>query len=131
MAVNEIREDDSRGRHTTTHRQLIMLKSGVLIIDTPGMRELGMWDVSKGLGEAFGDVESYFGQCKFNNCRHQAEPGCAVRAALDSGELPRERWESYLQLKREAKFSDDKAGYLRQKQQWQKEISMWNKHHKK
>lgn len=131
MAVNEIREDDSRGRHTTTHRQLIMLKSGVLIIDTPGMRELGMWDVSKGLGEAFGDVESYFGQCKFNNCRHQAEPGCAVRAALDSGELPRERWESYLQLKREAKFSDDKAGYLRQKQQWQKEISMWNKHVKK
>ncbi len=131
MAVNVIREDDSRGRHTTTHRQLIMLKSGVLIIDTPGMRELGMWDVSKGLGEAFGDVESYFGQCKFNNCRHQTEPGCAVRAALDSGELPRERWESYLQLKREAKFSDDKAGYLRQKQQWQKEISMWNKHHKK
>lgn len=131
MAVNEIREDDSRGRHTTTHRQLIMLKSGVLIIDTPGMRELGMWDVSKGLGEAFGDVESYFGQCKFNNCCHQTEPGCAVRAALDSGELPRERWESYLQLKREAKFSDDKAGYLRQKQQWQKEISMWNKHHKK
>ena len=131
MAVNEIREDDSRGRHTTTHRQLIMLKSGVLIIDTPGMRELGMWDVSKGLGEAFGDVESYFGQCKFNNCCHRTEPGCAVRAALDSGELPRERWESYLQLKREAKFSDDKAGYLRQKQQWQKEISMWNKHHKK
>ena len=131
MAVNEIREDDSRGRHTTTHRQLIMLKSGVLIIDTPGMRELGMWDVSKGLGEAFGDVESYFGQCKFNNCHHQTEPGCAVRAALDSGELPRERWESYLQLKREAKFSDDKAGYLRQKQQWQKEISMWNKHVKK
>ena len=131
MAVNEIREDDSRGRHTTTHRQLIMLKSGVLIIDTPGMRELGMWDVSKGLGEAFGDVESYFGQCKFNNCCHQTEPGCAVRAALDGGELPRERWESYLQLKREAKFSDDKAGYLRQKQQWQKEISMWNKHHKK
>lgn len=131
MAVNEIREDDSRGRHTTTRRQLIMLKSGVMIIDTPGMRELGMWDVSKGLGEAFGDVESYFGQCKFNNCCHQTEPGCAVRAALDSGELPRERWESYLQLKREAKFSDDKAGYLRQKQQWQKEISMWNKHHKK
>jgi ribosome biogenesis GTPase len=131
MAVNEIREDDSRGRHTTTHRQLIMLKSGVMIIDTPGMRELGMWDVSKGLGEAFGDVESYFAQCKFNNCRHQTEPGCAVRAALESGELPRERWESYLQLKREAKYFDDKAGYLRQKQQWQKEISMWSKHLKK
>jgi ribosome biogenesis GTPase len=90
-----------------------------------------MWDVSKGLGEAFGDVESYFAQCKFNNCRHQTEPGCAVRAALESGELPRERWENYQQLKRESKYSGDKAGYLRQKQQWQKEISMWSKHHKK
>jgi ribosome biogenesis GTPase len=131
MAVNDIREDDSKGRHTTTHRQLIMLPGGTMIIDTPGMRELGMWDVSIGLGEAFSDVEVYFGQCKFRDCRHQREPGCAVRAAIESGELSIDRWESYLQLKREAKYSGDKTGYLRQKQQWQKGIAMWNKQMKK
>lgn len=131
MAVNEIREDDSKGRHTTTHRQLIMLDSGVMIIDTPGMRELGMWDVSLGLGEAFGDVEQYFGQCKFKDCRHQTEPGCAVRAAIESGELPSERWNSYLSLKREAKFSDDKGAYLRQKQQQHKALAKWSKQQKK
>lgn len=131
MAVNEIREDDSRGRHTTTHRQLIMLDSGVMIIDTPGMRELGMWDVSQGLGEAFSDVEQYFGKCKFTDCKHQAEPGCAVKAAIENGELLLERWNSYLNLKREAKFSDDKEAYLRQKQQWDKEIAKWSKQRKK
>jgi ribosome biogenesis GTPase len=131
MTVNEIREDDSKGRHTTTHRQLIMLNSGVMIIDTPGMRELGMWDVSKGLGEAFTDVESYFGKCRFSDCRHQSEPGCAVRAAIENGELSMERWDSYTNLKREAMFSDDKAGYLREKQQWHKDIAKWSKQIKK
>jgi len=131
MAVGDIREDDSRGRHTTTHRQLIMLPSGVMMIDTPGMRELGMWDVSSGLGEAFSDVESYFGRCKFNDCRHQTEPGCAVMAAIESGELSKERWESYLKLKREARFSDDKEEYLRQKQQWHKDLAKWSKQIKK
>ena len=112
-------------------RQLIMLDSGVMIIDTPGMRELGMWDVSIVLSEAFSDVESYFGRCRFSNCRHQTEPGCAIRAAIASGELPGERWESYLKLKREAKFSDDKGEYLRQKQQWSKDIAKWSKQLKK
>lgn len=130
MAVNEIREDDSRGRHTTTHRQLIMLSSGVIIIDTPGMRELGMWDVSTGLGEAFGDVERYLGQCRFSDCRHQTEPGCAIRAAISNGELPPGRWESYLQLKQEAEFSDNKAEYLHNKQQRYKDISKLQKQHK-
>lgn len=127
MAVKKIREDDSRGRHTTTHRQLIMLSSGVMIIDTPGMRELGMWDVDAGLGEAFGDVERYLGQCRFSDCRHQTEPGCAIRAAISRGELPPERWESYLQLQREAKFSNNRSGYLHDKQQWRKDISKLQK----
>lgn len=131
MAVNEIREDDSKGRHTTSRRQLIMLKSGVMIIDTPGMRELGMWDVSSGLGEAFCDVETFFGKCKFNDCRHQGEPGCAIREAIASGEISEERWNSYLQLKHEAKYSDDKTGYLREKQQWHKSLAKWNKQKKK
>lgn len=131
MAVGDIREDDSKGRHTTTRRQLIMLPDGAMIIDTPGMREFGMWDVSIGLGEAFNDVESFFGKCKFSDCHHQTEPGCAIKAAIMKGELSKERWESYLRLKREAEFSDDKAGYLRQKQQWHKNLAKWSRQRKK
>jgi ribosome biogenesis GTPase len=131
MSTADIREDDSRGRHTTTHRQLIRLTSGVMIIDTPGMRELGMWDVSEGLGQSFSDVEQYFGTCKFSDCKHQSEPGCAVKAAIERGELPQERWDSYLQLKNEAKYSDDKAGYLREKEQWHKSITKQIKNLKK
>ena len=122
MTTNGIREDDSKGRHTTTHRQLIMLKNGAMIIDTPGMRELGMWDVSNGLGEAFADVEQYLGKCRFRDCRHRTEPGCAIKEAIEDGELSRERWESYISLKTEAKYSDNKAAFLRQKQQRNKSI---------
>lgn len=131
MTVSDIREDDSRGRHTTTHRQLIMLKNGVMIIDTPGMRELGMWDADTGLTEAFSDVEQYLGHCRFADCNHRTEPGCAVKAAIESGELSLDRWNSYIGLKREAKFSDDKAGYLRQKEKWGKDIALWNKQKKR
>lgn len=127
MDTSEIREDDSRGRHTTTHRQLIMLPSGVMIIDTPGMRELGMWDVSEGIGQSFADVESYFGSCKFRDCTHNGEPGCAVQAAIDRGELSAERLESYRRLRREARFSDDKDGYMRGKEAWAKGIAMYNR----
>lgn len=131
MSTSSIREDDSRGRHTTTHRQLIMLKSGAMIIDTPGMRELGMWDVSEGLTQSFNDIEEYLGNCKFTNCRHQSEPGCAIKAAINSGELSKERWESYCKLKAEAKYTEDKEGYLRDKQQLHKTISKMNKSKKK
>jgi len=131
MAVNGIREDDSKGRHTTTHRQLILLKSGAMIIDTPGMRELGMWDVSSGLSEAFADVEQYIGACRFSDCKHVTEPGCAIKAALESGELSMDRWESYMKLKKEAKFSDDKGAYLRDKKQWHKDIARFNRQKKK
>jgi ribosome biogenesis GTPase len=117
MVVNDIREKDSKGRHTTTHRQLIMLNSGVMIIDTPGMRELGMLDVSMGLGQSFSDVEQYMGKCRFNNCQHQSEPGCAIKEAIFRGELSQERWSNYLKLKIEARIVDDKTGYLREKQQ--------------
>jgi len=123
MAVGEIREDDSKGRHTTTHRQLIMLDSGVMIIDTPGMRELGMWDAASGLEEAFGDVEQYFGKCRFSDCRHQSEPGCAVKAAVSKGELPLERWESYRKLMSENRYSEERAEAMRKKKQTQKNIA--------
>lgn len=131
MATGEIREKDGRGRHTTTHRQLLRLPSGVLVIDTPGMRELGMWDVSRGLGESFADVEEYLGRCRFSDCRHQSEPGCAVREAIRRGELSPERWDSYQRLQAEARYADDKTGYLRQKQQWHKEIAKAQKQMKK
>lgn len=130
MDVNGIRENDSKGRHTTTHRQLIMLKSGVMIIDTPGMRELGMWDVSKGLGEAFADVEQFLGKCKFSDCKHQTEPGCAVKEAIANGELSRERWESYIKLKTEARYTDEKSAFLRKKQQRNKSIAKFNRQKK-
>ena len=128
MAVSAIREDDSKGRHTTTHRQLIRLKGGAMIIDTPGMRELGMWDAAEGLADAFADVEQFLGRCRFSDCRHAGEPGCAIREALASGELDRDRWESYRKLKEEA---PDKAEMLRRKNEWHKSLSKFTKNRNK
>ena len=127
MEVNGIRETDGKGRHTTTHRQLIMLKNGAMIIDTPGMRELGMWDVSSGLGEAFTEVEQFLGRCRFSDCKHQTEPGCAIKEAIESGELSEERWKSYIRLKKEAKYSDTKDSFLRQKQQRNKNLAKYSR----
>ena len=131
MTTAGIREDDSRGRHTTTHRELIMLDSGAMIIDTPGMRSLGMWDVDGGLENAFSDVEEYLGRCRFSDCRHESEPGCAIKAAIDCGELKPERWESYLSLIKEAKYADDKESFLRAKNEWHKSLSKGHKQLKK
>ena len=124
MAVGAIREEDSRGRHTTTHRQLLFLPSGAAIIDTPGMRELGMWDVSQGLGSAFADVEQWLGRCRFSDCTHRTEPGCAVRFAIERGELPEDRWLSYCKLKREARFTEDKDAALQEKRARNKKIAL-------
>jgi ribosome biogenesis GTPase len=131
MAVRAIREDDSRGRHTTTHRQMFMLPSGAMVIDTPGMRELGLIDADGGISEAFTDVEELFTQCRFTDCRHKTEPGCAVHAALNDGSLPRERWEQYIAQKKESKFADDKAGYLGDKRARHKSLAILNKQIKK
>ena len=128
MAVSGIREDDSKGRHTTTHRQLIRLKSGVMIIDTPGMRELGMWDVSEGLGDAFADVERFMGRCRFSDCKHESEPGCAIKAAIAAGELEAARWESYQKLKEEAVSREE---LLHRKQEWSKSVAKFSKQRKK
>ena len=131
MAVKAIREDDSRGRHTTTHRQLFMLPSGAMVIDTPGMRELGLFGADEGISAGFTDVEELFAQCRFSDCHHKTEPGCAVLAALGDGSLPRERWEGYLAQKQENRFVDDKAAYLREKSARHKSIAMWSKEMKK
>jgi ribosome biogenesis GTPase / thiamine phosphate phosphatase len=92
---------DGTGRHTTTRRELIVLPSGGVVIDNPGMRELHLWVVAEGLDEAFEDVVELESQCRFSDCRHESEPGCAVRAALEDGRLSEERWKSYRDLRRE------------------------------
>jgi ribosome biogenesis GTPase len=88
------------------------------------MRELGMWDVSEGLGQSFADIEAYLGNCRFRDCTHGNEPGCAIKTAIRNGELSPERWESYLQLGTEARYTDDKIGYLKDKEKWYKDIAL-------
>jgi ribosome biogenesis GTPase len=92
---------DGRGRHTTRHRELILLPGGGLVLDTPGLRELQLWEVGDGLEQTFEDVAAVERRCRFGDCSHGSEPGCAVREALRTGELPRERWESWQKLQRE------------------------------
>ena len=99
--TQEVRPADSRGRHTTTHRELIMLPGGGLIVDTPGMRELQLWDASNAVRETFDDIESLARDCRFSNCRHRGEPRCAVKAAVAQGTLAADRLESYLKLQDE------------------------------
>lgn len=104
MLVSNIREEDSKGRHTTTYRHLFMMPDGGLVIDTPGMRELGLWNASEGVDSTFLEVDELAKKCKFKDCSHGAEPSCAVKVALDSGELLRERWDNYIKLKKESNF---------------------------
>jgi ribosome biogenesis GTPase len=100
LATAEVRSD-GRGRHTTTTRELVPLPGGGLVLDTPGMRELQLWDAEEGLGTTFGDVEVLFERCRFRNCSHRREPGCAVKSALAAGSLEQDRWRSYQKLQRE------------------------------
>ena len=102
MPTLEIREWDSKGRHTTTERELVRLSSGALVIDTPGMRELGLWEADEGIADAFADVEALIGHCRFSDCGHDTEPGCAIKAALADGTLDASRWEAYIRLKVES-----------------------------
>jgi ribosome biogenesis GTPase len=103
LATSETRSDDDEGRHTTTRRELLLLPGGGIVIDTPGIRELQLWDASASgaLEEAFADVEELAGTCRFHDCAHGVEPGCAVQAALADGTLPRERYASWQKLQRE------------------------------
>ena len=100
MAVGAVR-DDAKGRHTTTHRELVPLPGRGLLIDTPGMRELALWDADEGLVQTFADVEALTGLCRFSDCAHQHEPSCAVRAAIDNGSLDEARFENWRSFRRE------------------------------
>lgn len=99
--TGDVRASDDRGRHTTTHRELLMLPTGGLIIDTPGMRELQLLVSDRGLQETFEDIEALAAECRFTNCRHQSEPGCRVRDALASGEIDAERYANYRKMQQE------------------------------
>lgn len=109
-----VREADSRGRHTTSHRELFVLPSGGVVIDTPGMRELGLWDAGRGIEQAFSDIEALAVACAFTDCTHRTEPGCAVRAAVEAGELDRGRYESFLKLGREQEHLEAKTDWFKQ-----------------
>jgi ribosome biogenesis GTPase / thiamine phosphate phosphatase len=120
LRTREVRERDSRGRHTTTGRQLVVLPGGGILIDTPGMRELQLWDTGEAVAGAFADVESIGENCRFRDCRHATEPGCAVVAAVASGMLPAARLESYRKLQDEQAFQatqQDERGRLDLKRQ--------------
>jgi ribosome biogenesis GTPase len=101
QATGAVRESDSRGRHTTTHRELVPLPGGAVLLDTPGMRELQLWGDEESAGAAFPDITALAEACRFGDCGHASEPGCAVRAALDDGTLDRGRFESWRKLQRE------------------------------
>jgi ribosome biogenesis GTPase len=116
QATGAVRDHDSRGRHTTTHRALIQLPSGGCLIDTPGMRELKLTGDEDLSAASFADIEELALQCRFGDCTHGNEPGCAVRAALESGALDAERWQAYLKLRDElAAASDSLEAQLKRK----------------
>lgn len=131
MKTSEIREDDSRGRHTTVSRNLIMLPNGAMVIDTPGMRELGMWDAKEGINKTFSDIEELTTMCKYSDCTHTNEPGCKVLEAIENGTLNRERFNEYIKLQKESQYNTDSEQYLRNKKEKFKEISKLNKQNKK
>jgi ribosome biogenesis GTPase len=101
LATREVRGDDDRGRHTTTDRQILVLPGGALVVDTPGMRELQLWDADSSLGLAFEDIAELAGNCRFRDCRHRDEPGCAVTSAARQGSLATERLDSFHKLQAE------------------------------
>lgn len=130
IATNGLRNDD-KGRHTTTHRELILLQNGALVVDTPGMRELGMWGADSGIDTAFADIEALAMRCKYKNCTHTTEPGCALRAAIEDGTLTEERYRSYTKLTTENAYAEDSESYLVAKTKKFKEISKFNKANRK
>ncbi len=123
QTTRAVRADDSRGRHTTTSRELIQLPNGGMIIDTPGMRELQIWADDDGLGTTFADVEAFASQCRFGDCTHTSEPGCAVQAALEAGTLKQDRFRSYTKLQREIRYQElrqDQSARHIEKSRWKK-----------
>jgi ribosome biogenesis GTPase len=124
--VSEIRTEDDRGRHTTSSRRLFVLPNRGMLIDTPGMRELQLWDASEGLSNTFGAIESLAQGCRFRDCRHNSEPGCAVLSAVAERELSAEQFQNYLKLRREVEHLSTRQDALRRIQ----EKNRWKRIHR-
>lgn len=123
MKVSDISLYKDKGRHTTTHRELTLVPGGGLIIDTPGMREIQLWEGGDGLSELFEDIEQLALECKFSDCKHLSEPGCAINAAIENGSLDEKRFKSYKKLQNEIKYfqrKQNKKAHLQEKKRWKK-----------
>jgi ribosome biogenesis GTPase len=133
LKVQEVRQSDDRGRHTTARHELILLPSGGLLMDTPGMRELQLWGGDEGIKDAFEDIEALAQQCRFRDCQHAVEPDCAVQQALEDGTLDPQRFNSYQKLQKELKYQNrkqDKTAELLEKERWKKIIHAHKKSYK-
>lgn len=131
LKTRDVRITDSRGRHTSTARQMVLLESGGVLIDTPGMRELQLWESGDSLGDVFADVAQFAASCRFRDCTHRREPACAVRAAVAAGDLPEERLESYLKLASEREHQtrqQDERALLEDKRKAKMMSKALNKH---
>ncbi|HXK11408.1 MAG TPA: ribosome small subunit-dependent GTPase A [Vicinamibacteria bacterium] len=124
--TREVRESDQRGRHTTTHRELVLLPGGALLLDTPGLREIQLWSDGAGLEATFEDVQGLAASCRFGNCGHVSEPGCAVRAAVEDGRLPSDRLASFHKLRAELRAMEVREDPLRRRE----ERNRWKAVHK-
>lgn len=123
QATGGIREDDDKGKHTTTSRQLLINQQGVLFIDTPGIRELQLLNAQEGIEQTFNDIVHLARQCKFTNCAHQTEPGCQILQALENGELPLSHWDNYQKLLKEDAFNARSAQGAYAQKQYMKSFS--------
>lgn len=130
LKTQDVRISDSKGRHTTTHRELLLVPGGGCVIDTPGMREMQLWHADEGLSETFTDIEELAGDCHFSDCSHTKEIKCAVLAAVESGELDRSRYESYMKMQRELAFLEKKhsrSGYVEQRKKDKEQGKMYKR----
>jgi len=121
LAVTSVRGKDSRGRHTTSRKQMLLTENGAIVIDTPGMREVALWCTEEGLEDTFSDIKELSKKCRFSNCSHQSEPGCHVIHAMDQGNLSDERLKNYLKMKKEIEYNQrkqDKAASANPKKRW-------------
>ena len=133
LEVGAVRAHDGRGRHTTTHRELVLLPGGGVLIDNPGIREIQLWGDEEGLRGTFEDIEELAGGCRFGDCKHEQEPGCAVHAALEDGSLDAKRFDSYLKLQKELRHlavRQDQKARMAEKERG-KNIARWSRQHYK
>lgn len=129
-----VREGDGKGRHTTTHRELVVLPSGALVIDTPGLRELALWTASSGFESTFAEIVALAEECKFKDCGHRSEPGCAVRRAVDDGLLAADRFASYAAMQKELNYlerREDPRAMMEEKRRWKVIHKAQKQHYKK